>query len=45
MKAGYGFENAEHAGELTTMQRAFLYRADVERRRQFLEAIAQIFSD
>lgn len=43
--AGYGFPGAEDAGDLTTMQMAFLRHADVQRQKAFLDAIAEMFSE
>lgn len=40
-----GFPGVSNAGDLTDGQLKFLYSADVERQRVFLEAIANMFSD
>lgn len=45
IRSGYQFPNADHVGELTDLQLRFLQRADVERQRRFLEAIAEMFSE
>lgn len=45
IRSGYQFPSADHAGDLTELQLRFLQRADIERQRRFLNAIAEMFSD